>query len=458
MNNNMLPIGTMLRGGTYQITKHLNNGGFGNTYVVENVFFHETYVAKEFFMRGINKRTGTSVSISQEDNKQTFESQKEKFKKEAQRIRKLNHACIVRIFDLFEDNDTYYYIMDYIEGESLEDWLKHHGTMPESEALNVTRNILDALSVVHSAGLTHMDIKPSNILRDLKGGIYLIDFGASKQMTNDERHTLTTNTAMPYTPGYAPTEQIEGDIKKVGPWTDLYALGATLYRLLTNNKPPSSSDITDHLSGQSSDPFSFSNSISESTRSLIRWMMQPGRGKRPQSANEVIQKLKNSENGLASDNKKDNEDTILNNINGTQTVVSANRNETQTVVSTTIINDKSLSSRNRIIMGISIILLCLLYILIKKPWNGGSIIEPDPFEEYQPVPVDTAAVVACFDDFVYELTAEDSITLMVEGGGTLDAEAVAALVEYKKAVAIDEALQAEFDRLNPAPAEEAPAQ
>ena len=97
-------------------------------------------------------------------------------------------------------------------------------------------------------------------------------------------------------------------------------------------------------------------------------------------------------------------------------------------------------------MGVGIILLCLLYILIKKPWNGGSTIEPDQFEEYQPVPVDTAAVVAQFDNFVYELTAEDSAALAVEGVDTLAAEAIAA------------ALQAEFEKLNPAPAEEAPAQ
>ena len=138
-NNNMLPIGTLLRGGTYRITRQLKSGGFGNTYVVENVHFDEIYAMKEFFMQGVTTRKGTTVSVSLQDNAKVYDEQKEKFKKEAQRIRKLNHPNIVKIYDLFEDNGTYYYVMDYIDGESLSDRLSAHGLMSESEAIDVQR-------------------------------------------------------------------------------------------------------------------------------------------------------------------------------------------------------------------------------------------------------------------------------------------------------------------------------
>ena len=285
----MLPIGTLLRGDTYRVIRQLNSGGFGNTYVVENIHFGEIRAMKEFFMQGVTTRRGNTVSVSQSDNADVFRSQKEKFKKEAQRIRKLNHPNIVKIYDLFEENDTYYYIMDYIDGESLADRLKRQGAMQEREAMQVLNSLLDALSAVHAAGLTHMDIKPGNIMRDRQGQIFLIDFGASKQMTSNEQRTLSTSTAMPYSKGYAPMEQVEQDMSKVGPWTDFYAVGATLYKLLTNIQPPSSNEII-----TTANPFCFPISVSHSTQSLVKWMMQPARDKRPKSVSD-IRRYKNSE-------------------------------------------------------------------------------------------------------------------------------------------------------------------
>ena len=286
MNENMLPIGTILHN-TYRITKQLNSGGFGNTYVVQNIHFSETYAMKEFFMQGVTVRNDSTVSVSQMENAALFASQKEKFKKEAQRLRYLHHPNIVKIHDFFEENDTYYYTMDYIDGESLAERLKHQGAMQEHEAISVMNTLLDALSAVHAAGLTHMDIKPGNIMQDKDDKIYLIDFGASKQMTYDEERTLSTSTAMCYTEGYAPIEQVDRKMEHVGPWTDLYAVGATLYRLLTNQHPPTGSEITDYLSGHGTDPFFFPKSISKSTQSMVRWMMQPARGARPQSVEDI---------------------------------------------------------------------------------------------------------------------------------------------------------------------------
>ena len=313
MNVNMLPVGTLLRNGTYRVAKQLSSGGFGNTYIVENVDFDETFAMKEFFMKGINTRTDTYVSVSQEDNKELFGSQKEKFKKEAQRLRKLKHPGIVKIHDLFEENDTYYYVMDFIDGMSLADILKQQGALTEQDALKIMRDVLYVMDAVHSQELTHMDIKPANIMLDKNGQVYLIDFGASKQIYSDERHTLSTSTAVSYTKGYAPIEQVNEELKNIGPWTDLYALGATLYNMLTLKQPPSSSEIINDGDGA----FLFPHRISDATKNLIMWMMRPGRQKRPQAVQDVLNVLDtipfvSESSHLSSESEKEtSEETIL---------------------------------------------------------------------------------------------------------------------------------------------------
>ncbi len=282
----MLPVGTMLRGGTYKITKQLSSGGFGNTYMVQNVSFNETYAMKEFFMRGVNLREGDTVTVSVPDNKATFESQKAKLKKEAQRLRRLHNAHIVQVHDLFEERGTVYYVMDYIDGESLGSRLQRTGKpLTEAEAMDVLRQMLDALDLVHSQSpqLLHLDIKPANIMVDRLGCAYLIDFGASKQIATDDNNALSTTTGMSYTAGYAPSEQIEQNYERMGPWTDFYALGATLYKLVTMQQPPSPSDISDDGTAA----FHFPATVSESCRKLICWMMTPSRKKRPQSVAEI---------------------------------------------------------------------------------------------------------------------------------------------------------------------------
>ena len=274
----MLPVGTILRG-TYRVDGYLSSGGFGNTYVVTNVEFDERYAIKEFFMRGVTQRDEgqSSVSVSNSANRNSFEEQREKFKKEARRLRQLSNSHVVRVHDLFDENGTSYYVMDFIDGESLSDRLKRTGQpIPESEVRNYLLQILDGLEEIHNKNFQHLDLKPANIMVDKKGHITIIDFGASKQMRPDGG--ATASTAICYTPGYAPREQMEQNYEKFGPWTDLYALGATLYNILTNNKPPLPSDIDDE--GEAA--FSFPTSISNEMRSYILWLMQPNRMKRPQ--------------------------------------------------------------------------------------------------------------------------------------------------------------------------------
>lgn len=280
----LLPEGATLQNGKYRVERQIASGGFGNTYEVMNVEFEERMALKEFFMKGISERESvtTSVSVSNTLNKSQFEAQKDKFKKEARRLRKLHHPNIVQVHDLFEENGTAYYAMDYVEGESLSNRLKRtQKPLTESETMTIFSQVLDALESVHAQGIWHLDMKPGNIMVDRQGCTKLIDFGASKQLSAVDGGYTTTTTAMCYTPGYAPTEQIDQKMELIGPWTDLYALGATLYNLLTMKQPPTVSEM------QEADAFQYPETVSGKTRQLIQWMMNPRRGARPQSVADV---------------------------------------------------------------------------------------------------------------------------------------------------------------------------
>ena len=288
----MLPEGTLLRNGTYRIEKHLSSGGFGNTYLVRNIAFNELYALKEFFMKGINLRSGSEVTVSVPDNNLTYESQMDKFRKEALRLRRLNNPHIVQVHDLFEENGTAYYVMDYIDGESIGAYIKRTGeTVPEAKVWKLLMQMLDALQAVHNQGLWHLDIKPGNIMFDKRGIYYLIDFGASKQMHSKDSNSVTSS-ALCYTPGYAPMEQVEQAVDKFGPWTDFYALGATFYYMLTRQQPPSFTALSEESA------FQLPATVSERLSRLIRWMMRPNRKDRPQSVADIRQFMAQNANSV----------------------------------------------------------------------------------------------------------------------------------------------------------------
>ena len=287
-NQSMLKVGTILHG-TYRIDRYLSSGGFGNTYVATNIEFDERVAIKEFFMKGVTQRDDnqTTVSVSNSENTNSFLEQKEKFKKEARRIRQLNNPHIVRVHDLFEENGTAYYVMDYVDGENLAGRLKRTGKpMTENEVNQILPQILDALKSIHNAGIWHLDLKPANIMVDKAGNVKLIDFGASKQL-NAQKGGATTSTAISYTNGYAPREQMEQNYDKFGPWTDIYALGATLYNLLTNNKPPLPTDIDDDMSEDKHNALPFPESVG-GMKYLVLQMMKTNRLQRPQSIDAII--------------------------------------------------------------------------------------------------------------------------------------------------------------------------
>ena len=236
-------------------------------------------------MKGVTERNDTTsmVSVSNADNVQQFEEQREKFKKEARRLRKLKNEHIVKVHDLFEENGTAYYVMDFIDGESLAEKMKKTGQpFTEAEVRSILSQILEALKEVHQNEIWHLDLKPGNIMIDKSGNAYLIDFGASKQLRANG--SITTSTALCYTPGYAPNEQIGQMYDRFGPWTDIYALGATVYNLLTNKKPPMAIDIEE----DEEDAYEFPIGVCDDMRNLVVWMMQPQRKMRPQSIDEIM--------------------------------------------------------------------------------------------------------------------------------------------------------------------------
>ena len=317
-NQNMLQVGTILHG-TYKIESYLASGGFGNTYLAKNIEFDETYAIKEFFVKGVCQRDGnsTTISVSNAENINSFEQQREKFKKEARRLRSISNPHIVKVYDLFEENGTAYYVMDYVDGENLSARLKRtNAPLAESEVRNYLNQILDGLEAIHNKGMFHLDIKPANIMVDSHDVVKLIDFGASKHQSTVGGATISTGIS--YTNGYAPSELMAQSYDKFGPWTDFYALGATMYKLLTNQDPPSVSDLSEDETEDKHLALPMPN-VSGEMKKLVAWMMQVNRLKRPKNVGEIkcwkIKEIVNMEHKLnSSESSKvlddSNEDTI----------------------------------------------------------------------------------------------------------------------------------------------------
>mgnify|MGYP002854650816 CR=1 FL=1 len=287
----LLPVGSFLQGGKYRIDQYLSSGGFGNTYLATNVNFEERVAIKEFFMKDVSQRDPSTSLITARNNAsyaQIFNEQKEKFKKEARRLRNLHSYNIVAVSDLFDENGTSYYVMDYIDGMSLKNIVADYGPVNENVARNYLEQTMNALEEVHSQNMFHLDLKPANIMVDNTGRVRVIDFGASKQMKPDG--SAVSQSEVCFSPGYAPQEQHEKALDKFGPWTDIYALGATMYNVLTAQNPPTSTDIQD----EGDAAFVFPPNVSYQMQRLIIWMMKTRRVDRPQNIAQIREFLSKS--------------------------------------------------------------------------------------------------------------------------------------------------------------------
>ena len=251
---------------------------------------------------------GVSVSTSSEQE-ELFYAQLEKFKKEYERLRLISNVHVVKVYDCFEENGTAYYVMEFVMGANLEDYLnKKRSPYAETTVRNYLKQILDGLNAIHSKGLLHLDIKPSNIMKTSRGYLKLIDLGASKDYIQGVGATFFSGVAL--TNRYAPPEQVDGSYDKLGPWTDFYALGATVYHLLTCNVVPTWTNISDDKSKDKHIALSMPG-ISEEMKSLVVWMMNTDRAKRPQSVKEILKRLKSKPSQHLT-NLDDNEEITIN--------------------------------------------------------------------------------------------------------------------------------------------------
>ncbi len=283
---NALKTNTVLQNGKYRIEGVLGQGGFGITYLASQVALNRKVTIKEFFMKELcNRDEQTSqVSVPSMGSVDTVARFRAKFVKEAQTIAALNNPHIIHIHDIFEENGTAYYVMDYLSGGSLSDLVQRDGILAEATALGYIRQVADALSYIHARNINHLDIKPSNVLIDGNGNAVVIDFGLSKRY--DETGSQTSTTPVGISHGFAPLEQYQpGGVSTFSPTTDIYSLGATLYKLLSGQTPPNATALLDadlDLSRLSASP---------STKAAIAAAMQPKRKGRPQTVEAFIAML-----------------------------------------------------------------------------------------------------------------------------------------------------------------------
>ena len=252
-----LKPGTLLQGGKYRIQQMLGQGGFGITYRAAmrdtttgnlgTMTVKIPVVIKEFFIKDFCMRVdgSTYVSVPTTGSKEQTLRYREKFIKEARNIASLSHPNIVQVVDVFEENGTVYYVMQYLEGGSLRTMMDQRGPLPEAEAVGYIRQVASALEYMHSERhLCHLDIKPGNIMLSEEGRAMIIDFGISKAYDKEGRETSSTPVGI--SPGYAPIEQGQNALQDFSPQTDIYSLGATLLALLTGQQPPEAAVVLNH--------------------------------------------------------------------------------------------------------------------------------------------------------------------------------------------------------------------
>lgn len=249
--NNSLPLNSILQGKAYKykIEKVLGQGSFGITYLATvkmsgalgSIDANIKVAIKEFFMRDINGRVDSTVTSGSKGG--LYDDYKKKFIREALNLSKLRHPNIIKVIESFEANNTVYFVMEYIGGGSLDNYISKKNCLQEEEAIRITKEVGTALSFMHSKGMLHLDLKPGNIMLKPSGEVVLIDFGLSKQYDADGEPESSTKVGAG-TPGYAPIEQANYREGKGFPVTmDVYALGATMFKMLTGRRPPEASDI-----------------------------------------------------------------------------------------------------------------------------------------------------------------------------------------------------------------------
>ena len=229
-----LPVNTPLVG-SYRIMRVVASGGFGITYEAEDTGLGAVVAIKEYYPFDFGDRDpAMSVGPKSERHKQTFEWGRANFLREARTLARFDHPSIVRVTRVFEANATAYMVMRFEHGLSLEAWLAALGRPPTQEQLDgLAAPLLDALQIIHAADFLHGDIAPDNVLIRADGTPVLLDFGSARRAVAQMSRSVTGIVKA----GYSPHEQYSSDGRLLGPWSDIYALGGTLYRAVAGHPP-----------------------------------------------------------------------------------------------------------------------------------------------------------------------------------------------------------------------------
>ena len=287
-NEYELPTGTILDG-NFRIESKLRSGGFGITYKALDISLSRLVCVKELFILGHCIRGAGNTVQTQGLEALKFSDFRERFVKEAQRLAQFKNAGIVSVYRVFQENGTAYYCMEFIEGESLQQYIEREGKLSVDKSLAIMDKLLDAVEVLHNAKppLLHRDIKPDNVMLRADGNPVLIDFGTAREYNNE----VSRLQSRVYTPGYAPRE-LGSERDPDGPFTDVYSLGATLYKMLTGVTPLSFIDRGKHPLPS---PAGLNPEVSDKLSGVIFKAMELDAENRYQSLGELREAMKLAE-------------------------------------------------------------------------------------------------------------------------------------------------------------------
>lgn len=280
----LLSLGTRLLGGRYIINKVLGQGGFGITYLATDSKLQHLVAIKEFFPSELVTRHGKQVSLKSSKKPADYQHYKKRFIEEAHALSRFNHPGIVKVYTVFEENNTAYITMEFLNGKTLRKLVEEKGKLAEKQAVTYIEKVGEALTVVHQANLLHRDIKPGNIMVTDDGRVVLIDFGAARAFVVEN----TQNLSVILTPGYAPKEQYASRAR-TGPYTDIYALGATLYHLLTGQVPVDA--LNRDLGLELPSVQKLNSEVSETVAQALMQAIDMKYDQRPQSVRDFLRKL-----------------------------------------------------------------------------------------------------------------------------------------------------------------------